>query len=342
MKVGIVSDIHLQLGKRSNYIDYIYKSLDYFFNTLTEKDIRDVFVLGDVVEYKDKIDIFVLTSMLNYFRDKKDQGFHICFVVGNHETIRRADNEINFLKVFEKEFDVFSDYKCLTFEKSNLHFMPYFKDDILEEKKKLIKIDKKKKNYLFTHLSFKNFDVGGGHEDVWSEQSSDEFEEMGFDHIYSGHYHKHQTINKTTYISSPMMSNFGEVGEEKYHGFVIADLAKNKFEFIVNPHLIKYKRFELTKEILPKLVKEKNCYMEIILTKHYDYEFKDTLREKLEKNNYKVEFKYDISKKNQSIAKIEDWTNLITENPEDVLKNFVSSKVKDDIIRQELLDLLLL
>lgn len=341
MQIGIVSDIHLHLGKKSDYINYIYKSLDFFFDECKRRDITSVFALGDIVEYKDKIDIFVLTSMLDYFRDKKDRGFLITFLVGNHETVRRADNDINFLKVFEKEFNVVADYHFVDDKNTRFHFMPYFKDDILQEKVKQIKFTKKiEKNYLFTHLSFKNFDVGGGHEDVWSEYTSDIFENLGFDRIFSGHYHKHQTINKTTYISSPMITNFGESGEEKFHGFVFFDSKKNTFDFIQNPHLIKYKRVQLTKEIIPSLIKEKNCYFEIIMDKHYDYSFKEKLKDKLEKTNYKVEFKYNISKKNQTVAKISDWTNIISEKPEDVLKNFVSSKENDDTIRKELMEII--
>jgi hypothetical protein len=340
MQIGIVSDVHLHLGKKSNYIDYIYKSLDFFFDECSKRNITTVYALGDIVEYKDKIDIFVLTSMLDYFRNKKKQGFLISFLVGNHETVRRADNDINFLKVFEEEFEVFADYSTMVTPECKLHFMPYFKDDILEKKIELINIDKKKKNYLFTHLSFKNFDVGGGHEDVWSEMTSEQLENIGFDHIFSGHYHKHQTKGKTTYISSPMMTNFGEVGEEKYHGFVFFDVETGNYDFIKNPHLIKYKKVELSKDTLPQIMKEKNCYFEIILDKHYDYSFKEKLKEKLEKNNYKVEFSYNISKKNQAVAKISDWTNIITEKPEDVLKNYVSSKEKDDIIKKELMEII--
>lgn len=341
-KIGLTADIHLQLGKRSNYIDYIYKSLNFFFEECKKDNIFDIFMLGDIVEYKDKIDVFVLNSMLDFFREKKDQGFFIRFLVGNHETVRRADNDINFLNVFSREFEVYKDYTVVFNGDTILHFLPFFKDDILQEMIPKIKnsIQSNAKNYLFTHLAFKNFDLGGGHEDVYSEIESKQFEALGFTHIYSGHFHKRQTIGKTTYVSSPMMTNFGELGEEEYHGFLKLDLMNNSTEFIQNPHLIKFKRYELNSKTLPIMMKETNCYLEVILTKNYNYLYREKLKEALERNNYKVRFQYDISKKNQTIAKIDDWTNILAESKEQIIEKFIHSKPLDDIIKKELLEYL--
>ena len=325
MLIGLCSDLHFHLGKKSDYIDIIFKSLDFFFSECSKKEITKVVICGDVVEYKDRIEISVQDKLLDYFREKKADGFEIYFVVGNHETLNRVDNEINFLKIFSDSFFVAKDYEVIEFEKGiTCHFLPYFKDDILMDEKIPLLATVPGKNYLFTHLSFKNFDVGGGHEDIWSELESSVIEEIGFDHVFSGHYHKHSTKGKTTYISSPMVTNFGEAGEEKYHGFVFADLSKNKFTFIQNPHTIKYKKVELTKETLKDMLSTENYFYQVFLKKVYEQSYLEKIKQKIEEKNFKVQFKYDLNKGNSSLSKIDGWTDMISQKPIDLLKSFVS------------------
>lgn len=51
-----------------------------------------------------------------------------------------------------------------------------------------------------------------------------------FKRVFSGHYHRHQTVGKVTYIGSPMQQDFGESGEDK--GIVLYNDKTDKFKFV--------------------------------------------------------------------------------------------------------------
>ncbi len=64
-----------------------------------------------------------------------------------------------------------------------------------------------------------------------------------FKRVFAGHYHRHQTIGKVTYIGSPMQQDFGEAGEKK--GFILYDDKKDKFKFVEIPGIPKHHKIDM-------------------------------------------------------------------------------------------------
>jgi len=328
--IALISDLHYYLPKTSNNnsqrLEVLHKSLEWVKETAKSKGVKTLAILGDTVEYKDRIDIFVQDTLRQHFIGLREVFETIYLLVGNHETVFSRDNSVNFMSMFDeyKGFRVFHDFEIVNAPEANFYFMPFFKDDVLLEKRESIKpLDRSKKNFLFTHQSFKNFDVGGGHEDVWSEISSEIFEELGFDHIFSGHFHKHQTLGKTSYVSSLITGNFAEKNEEAYHGMIILDESKDKWKFFANPHTPKYRVLEFNKQNVANIMSEGGTFTKFLLKQTYEVEKLYKIKEKLLQNNYDIFFVNDIEVES-NFTKIDDWTSIITQSPESILKEFVS------------------
>lgn len=326
--IALISDLHYYLPKHSSSnsqrLQTLETSLEWVKATCKAKGVSKLAILGDTVEYKDRIDIFVQDTLRRHFVGLREVFEEIYLLVGNHETIYSKDNSVNFMSMFDeyKSFKVFDDLGWIKDEAVNYCFLPFFRDDVLLEKREEIgRLDKKKKNILFTHQSFKNFDVGGGHEDVWSEISSEIFEELGFDAVFSGHFHKHQTKSRTTYVSSLITGNFAEKNEEVYHGMIVLN-DDASWKFFANPHAPKYRVMEFNKDNVKVMMSEKDCFIKFLLKQTYEFEKLEKIKQKLLQTHYDVFFVNDIAVEN-SFAKIEDWTSIITQSPEEILKQFV-------------------
>jgi DNA repair exonuclease SbcCD ATPase subunit len=93
---------------------------------------------------------------------------------------------------------------------------------------------------LFTHQAYTGGDVGDEEEGFappekfWS-LPDDLF--IGFTHVFSGHFHRHQTLSagggKVTYVGSLIQRNFGDRGLDK--GPVILSLFRDHIEFAQHP-----------------------------------------------------------------------------------------------------------
>ena len=56
MVIGFISDLHIKLYKKnSNFLKHIIKSIDDFYNLCLDKNVKYVFILGDVFHLKDTV-----------------------------------------------------------------------------------------------------------------------------------------------------------------------------------------------------------------------------------------------------------------------------------------------
>lgn len=317
MKQAIISDLHFEYSPNKPYSQKIinnnFKTLDYFFDECLRRKISHIDILGDLFDFKDKVHPLVLIPTMSYF-DHKIKTFpyklNVSAIPGNHDIFLKDNASINFARVFEKIFNVYSEYTVVEKETFALHYLPYVQDYMVKDV--VLKPVKNKKNILLTHLCLHElFDKW---EDVRYVVSPKFFIEQGMDRIYSGHIHIHADLGDIVYVSSPNMSNFGEIEDKGRFGFMFLDYENLAHEFVPNPHSPNFYKFTLTKEILPEILKTTDSFITLTIEHEVKQDFLVKLLANLREKNYDVKVKYHIEKKNTSISIIKDWeeTELIT------------------------------
>lgn len=332
MNIGIFSDLHIRLYRNNEVIHpFMIKTFDHFYELCNQRKVKKVFILGDVFHVKNLISSPLLSQSLKYFRKRMKEFEHI-LIPGNHD---RINKDSHFLEIFKNDCDVIDDYKFYDFDKNNrFHFLPFFHDDELFEKFKNMKLIHKGKNFLFTHLAINGFNYDNGHEEVFSNLTSDDLEKLKFDHIFSGHFHSFQSKGNITYVSSPLQIKHGEEGP---NGFLFFDSKNPKeFEFINNIHSPKFVSIEFLKQNIKTLRKTRDSFIRIIMPDkqlRVDSRLLNNFKNDLLKKNYDVKFitsdsNSQNSLSNVSIPSISGWDSFVHSNADELILEFISNNEK--------------
>lgn len=327
MNIGLISDLHFKIGRGNNlFISHVEEAVDNFIELCKERDVEKVIIGGDVLHVKQSVDTYCLNQCLDSIRKLSSQ-FDTIGIVGNHETIRRNNHNINLMNVFKSDFDIVTDYKYEDIDNVRFHYMPYFDDETLWERLKIIQIDKTKKNIMFGHFSFEEYGPQG-HEEIFSNMKPKDICDLGIDHIYSGHIHMYMHDKRVTYISSPVESHFNEGGR---HGYVFFNTdSPLKHEFVDNVLSPKFVEFNLTKDNLKELMKIERSYVSIIINKKLDPHLQEQLKRKVEKNNFYVRIVENYDSTNNDISVIEGWDNYILMTAEDIIEDYVNKTITEE------------
>lgn len=330
-RVGMISDLHYKISRKNNkFIRHVTDAVNLFVRECRNRQVDLVVLLGDIFDLKFIIDTVAQDTAIRDLRTITDE-FPTVMIVGNHETVYRANNEINILRMFSSDALIAHDYQNLTFGNTTLHFLPYFQDDIVLNKvpimRRALNKQKNNKHYLFTHLGLRGFDFVEGHEDVWSELSVNDID-VGFERIFTGHLHHHQTIGKTTVVSSPIESHFNEGGD---HGFVFLDVIKNSFKFVRNFNSPRFYEFDLTRDNLEKIGKlDHKAYLRIKVNEHIDPRLLYKYKRKLEKKHHFVSIR-DLSRSaEEKIVSIDGWGEWVAREPQDILIDWLKTQIEEN------------
>ena len=201
MRVGLISDLHYKTYKKSNsFLRYVEQAVENFYEIAEKQNVDEVFILGDVFQMKDRIEVQSLQKALRSLR-KVMRRWPTKVITGNHDVLLYENNSINSLEVFDSDCEVITDYRRYVPQgvgESVFHFMPFFKDDILREKMASIEMDPQRHNVLLCHVAVKSMQISEGHEDVWSDIELDDIRGDEFNQIFSGHVHHHSTTGNFT------------------------------------------------------------------------------------------------------------------------------------------------
>ena len=215
MKILLTSDWHTKKGLQSQLIvDY----LDYLEQYYHENDMDYIFVLGDIFHKSSNIRNDAFVPLFMKLLHMKNNGIKFIFLVGNHDVYNIDYDTI--VDTFSPIGEVIKEYTQLEFNDEVFYFLPYTKDES--------KIPKNG-SYLFTHVSIANFSFDNAfHVTEKHAFPFEKFEE--FDHVFTGHFHRHQHIKNVIYIGSPNQLSRGEINQQK--GFITLDTKAEKWEFV--------------------------------------------------------------------------------------------------------------
>lgn len=211
MKYLLTGDFHAEKGIVINILlDY----LSYLQYYCLENGIKDIIVLGDVLERSSNIKNEAFVPLFLKLIEMRDAGLNFTFILGNHDIFNVNNDSI--VQTFKpigkviKSCGVIGDFTFLSYTKKE--------EDI-----------PKGGRYLFTHIPIADFNFDSAYH--MTEKYS--FPKATFENyqlVFTGHFHRHQSQRNIIYVGSPYQLTFGEMGVDK--GFVVFDTEREDWEFI--------------------------------------------------------------------------------------------------------------
>lgn len=249
MKIAIVSDLHFGV-KKSDPV-FQKSQLKFFENQLVEelklRDIDTVFVLGDIFDTRQSVNVNTTNVVLNLFQNTF-ADFNVHMIVGNHDLYYTDKTDVNSLKMLNllTNVTVYESQTILDFAGHSVTMLPWITD---YENVKLTKNE-----YCFAHLDIAGF-MMDKHNMCNSGLSAKKLVEC-YNYVFTGHFHTRskKKIGKCSieYVGSPYQLTRIDAGQDR--GCTVLDLDTGKTELIVNTQSIKYVKLKYPN--LPKNVEE--------------------------------------------------------------------------------------
>ena len=236
-KVCCIADLHI--GVHQNSIFWHETALQWaswLKNELTKKNIKDIFILGDLYHYRDEIavnTIHVVNQILNLWSD-----FNIVILVGNHDAFYKDRADINSLSILNgwKNITVISEIETHTILGKECTFLPWGAD---------IKAVPES-DVLFGHLEIETFKMNSHKACDHGIKTKDLLAKANL--IMTGHFHlrdERKYNNKTIlYVGNPFEMDFGDTGSTK--GYFILDFEDLSYKFYENLLSPKHIKLSLT------------------------------------------------------------------------------------------------
>ena len=286
MKVALIADTHV--GVRNNnsiFHDYQQRFFDnIFFPYIDDHDIDVVVHVGDHLDNRkttnvltsQKFDEMWVQQIIS--RDMVEHG-----ILGNHTAYYKNTNTVNSLShIYNKGNGlILYDVEPKEVEIGGLLWgmVPWITADNKEKCFEFIRTTKAE--ILCGHFEIMGFYMDGGHKCESGVSVSDL---KRFRKVFSGHFHKKQTVANISYLGTPYDMTFSDLGEVK--GFHIFDTETLDLEFIQNPEKIFHKiYYDDIKD--PDVVEKdysfiKNGFVRLVVLNKSDHGKFDLLLDKLE------------------------------------------------------------
>jgi len=275
-KLLFISDIHFGCKNNSEKYISIIKSffLDTLKNVIEKENIKDVRILGDLIDNRNTINIRTLNTVLDVFRWYQNHKPSVKFkiLLGNHDIYyhNRVDiNSIEVLREFPNIEIIDNSVEEVINGKSIITFPWLVKDTEAYIKFNEVIHGEKVYDLCLGHFEINGFEVTPGiiHEN--GEQSIGKFK--NFKRVFTGHFHLRNTSNQISYLGCPYPLNWGDYGDQK--GIHIYDIDEGTTTFIENndsPAFIKLTIDDLLQKNLAKLSKIKGNFIKLVVDKKYD------------------------------------------------------------------------
>ena len=218
MKFALISDLHVYKHlSRTIFEDTAIKFLYDFANYCKDEKITNVVFLGDWFHVKSKIYVPSYIRSIEALQYMKNMGINFHFIIGNHDMPLLNSTDFSIIHSFSQFGKVITDYEWIDDGDTRLHFLSY------TQELPTFEIRDDGKNILFGHLDILNFSMDG----IVCREGFSTADFTAFDQVFSGHFHKHQSIGNICYVGSPYQTRYSERFDSK--GFITFDTAISPF-----------------------------------------------------------------------------------------------------------------
>ncbi len=219
-KAYCFTDIHLGIrgnAEQSNQdcVDFIKWFCD---EVRKDKEADHIVILGDFFENRNALNVLTIDYAIRGIKLLSELNLPVYILVGNHDLYFRHSRDITSLSIFDNFPNINVIKNPTVIEEIGDHgalMCPYLFHD---EYPKL-------KDYLDTpvwwgHFEFRGFVITGYNIVMPTGPTHEEYKSIK--RIFSGHFHKRQTKDNTTYIGNAFPTNFADSNDAR-RGITIYD-----------------------------------------------------------------------------------------------------------------------
>lgn len=232
-KIGIITDTHY--GVRNDapiFYDYFKKSLDYFFQTMEENNIKHIIHLGDLYDRRKYVNYVTAKRCREDFLERTDK-YQTHILSGNHDEYYKNTHVINSLTELigdrYKNITIHTVPKMVSIDGFDIQLIPWITHSNYEQS--ITQIQKSSATILMGHLQFAGFEEQKGKlaNDGLDPKIFDKYES-----VYTGHFHHRHRKGNIQYVGA-----FAEYFWSDYNdprGFNIFDTETSSMSFYQNPY----------------------------------------------------------------------------------------------------------
>ena len=235
-KAVAFTDIHFGLKSNSHtHNEDCLKFVQWATATAREQGCETAFFLGDWHNHRASINIVTLNYSLRALEHLNENFDSVYFIPGNHDLYYRDRRDIQSVE-WAKHLDrihICNDW----FTSGDVTIAPWLVGD---DHRKIKKLGGK---YMFGHFELPGYLMNAMVEmPDHGELHREDFQ--GFEHVYTGHFHKRQTKKNITYIGNCFPHNYADDGDTA-RGIMILEWGKEP-EFIAWPDQPLYNVMDLS------------------------------------------------------------------------------------------------
>lgn len=235
-KAAIFTDIHFGLKSNSTlHNDDCLNFIKWATAKAREEGCETAMFLGDWHNNRASINIVTLNYSLRALEHLNDNFDRVFFIPGNHDLYYRDKRDVQSVEWAKhlRNITIVNDW----FTDGDVTFAPWLVGD---DHKRIQKLSGK---YMFGHFELPGYLMNAMVEmPEHGELRREDF--TGFEHVYSGHFHKRQTKKNITYLGNCFPHNYADAGDDD-RGLMILEWGKQP-EFHAWPDQPKYRVFQLS------------------------------------------------------------------------------------------------
>jgi DNA repair exonuclease SbcCD nuclease subunit len=318
-KVCCIADLHIGVHQNSIYWhETAINWAKWLRDELTQKKIKDIFILGDIFHYRDEIAVNTLHVVNEIFKIWK--WFNVVMLVGNHDAYYKDRSDVNSISIFDqrKNVTVISTTTEATLLGKNVAFVPWGEN--------IVKLTKK--DIVFGHFEIESFKMNSYKLCDKGTKTSELLDKA--DLILTGHFHLREerkyNNKKIVYVGNPFEMDFGDVDSAK--GYYLLDISTLSLEFFENTLSPKHKKIVLS-DLLENKDKTnledltKNNIVKLIIDKKIAPDSIDTLIKKV--STYKpFSVAVDYTANNNIVVNEDLSVDMSGINIEKAIEEFIS------------------
>ncbi len=235
-KAAVFTDIHFGLKSNSQlHNEDCLNFIKWATAKAKEEGCETCLFLGDWHNNRASINILTLQYSLQALEHLNDNFETVYFIPGNHDLYYRDKRDVQSVEWAKHlpNIKICNDW----FSSGNVVIAPWL---VAEDHKRIPKL---KGKYMFGHFELPGYLMNAmvampEH----GELRGDDFQ--GFEHVFSGHFHKRQTQRNITYVGNCFPHNYADAGDDD-RGMMILEWDKQP-EFHAWPDQPKYRVFQLS------------------------------------------------------------------------------------------------
>lgn len=272
-KVALFTDIHF--GKKNNSLIHLQDCVDFVTwfcnNVRADKEISHVVFMGDWFENRNAVNVMTMTYAQTALELLNSLGLPVYIIIGNHDLYHRENRKVFSTKIFEQ------------FSNITLVNEPTVVEDMLicpflfkNEYPGLVQYNKLP--YWLGHFEFRNFVVTGS--DRKMEHGPDHTQFADPTYIFSGHFHKRQSIDNVVYIGNTFPMDYGDAWDDG-RGMCVLDTRDDDVTFIDWDECPKYRKVRLSDVLGGAMSFPDKCRVRCLIDMDIGYSEAQTLREEM-------------------------------------------------------------